>query len=145
VDALAAARRALATVAASPLGAEIERADESHDERSFVLSFASGGEVEGRIDLMIRRGKRWRIVDWKTDDLEAGEVARAAEDRGYELQLGLYALAAARILGVESIDATLFFTTPGVALERRFDRAALEPIADELARDLERIAHGALV
>ena len=85
-------------------------------------------------------GYDWGDGKGKIHSIPLTEHKRNVEARGYGLQLELYALAAARILGVDEVDATLFFTASGMAVDRRFGRAELEPVGASLAADLEKIA-----
>ena len=55
------------------------------------------------------------VIDFKTDDISAGQVAGRAEL--YRQQLTLYARAASAILKSESIAKWLYFLTPARAIE----------------------------
>jgi ATP-dependent exoDNAse (exonuclease V) beta subunit len=55
------------------------------------------------------------VIDFKTDDISAGQVARRAEL--YRRQLTLYARAASAILKSEPVAKWLYFLTPARAFE----------------------------
>jgi ATP-dependent helicase/nuclease subunit A len=136
---LAAARAAREAVRRSEVGASIARASRRIAERPIALALPEG-VVEGRIDLAIEEGGRWRVVDWKTDAVGPGEAGPAARRRGYLDQLSAYALALSRVVGAPEVTATVFFTTPGVAVDLRLDAAALREVEGRLRRDLAAIA-----
>jgi len=54
----------------------------------------------------------WHLIDYKTNDVAAADVARLA--RQYEMQMYVYALAAERALGRPPIELALQFLRPGV-------------------------------
>jgi ATP-dependent helicase/nuclease subunit A len=139
-----AARAALAAVESSEVGRFLRAAREVRREVPFTWRRARGGAVvEGRIDVLARDGDRTVIVDWKTDEVAACEAEEVARARGYGAQIALYALATARILGVERVETVLFFTSPGAALREEWDAARLAGVEARLARDLDAIARGA--
>jgi ATP-dependent exoDNAse (exonuclease V) beta subunit len=55
------------------------------------------------------------VIDFKTDDISAGQVSRRAEL--YRQQLNLYARAASAILKSESTAKWLHFLTPSCAIK----------------------------
>jgi ATP-dependent exoDNAse (exonuclease V) beta subunit len=55
------------------------------------------------------------VIDFKTDDISAGQVARRAEL--YRPQLNLYARAASAILKSKTTTKWLYFLRPGCAVE----------------------------
>lgn len=139
----AAARAALARVEASPLGALLRAAPEVRREQPFLLRVGVG-EVEGRMDVLARtRGGEWLVVDWKTDEIAPEEAAAVVRARGYDRQISLYALAAARILELERVRAAIFFTSSGAVVEEIYDPRRLAAVEQEAARDIEAIAAGA--
>lgn len=144
----AAARAAIAAVEKSEVGRLLASADEVRRERAFVWRVRAGGralgEVEGRLDVLARAGERHVIVDWKTDEVPPEDAARAAEARGYLSQLRLYALAVARILGLDRVEGVIFFTGSGTAVREEYDGARLDAIEEALRRDLAAIAGGAI-
>ena len=50
----------------SELLKRVARADEAHREVPFAIMTADG-LMEGKIDLLFREGRRWTLVDYKTD------------------------------------------------------------------------------
>ena len=84
---------------------EARRSGCAHREVPFTLHH---GEtfIEGRIDLTYKAGGGWRIIDYKTDDVEAGELdARFDAYRGQGM---IYALALSRIVR-EPVETVLFW------------------------------------
>jgi len=136
-------RAALEAVAASEVGCAIASAGpgERLFERSLTLALPEG-LVQGRLDLLLTSGAVPRLVDWKTDEVPAAAAEAEARTRGYLLQIAVYALGVARTLGVREVQGTLFFTTPGVAVERRFDAARLAAVEAALRADLAAIGEG---
>ncbi len=95
-------------------------------EVDFVLSRSTDGSapdadiaLNGKIDLVIRRGKKAFLIDWKTNSLPSysPEAVKAAmDDANYHLQYRLYALAAAAWLrprGLEPCGAAYLFVRGG--------------------------------
>ncbi|GIW71276.1 MAG: hypothetical protein KatS3mg102_0818 [Planctomycetota bacterium] len=149
-EVLLAAERAAASLERTGLAGEIARARCVYREHPFVLRL-HGGVIEGTIDLLLEDERGWTVVDYKTDELQADQVEAAVRERGYDAQIGLYALAAATLCGLgpdrpegpePRVRATLLFTQPGVRLDRAYGQAELAAIASRAARDLEDIAAG---
>jgi len=68
--------------------------------------------VEGFIDAVVESSEGLEIVDWKTDDVSAGEVeSRLA---AYRLQAGLYVLGLERATGQVVSHLTYAFIRPGI-------------------------------
>jgi ATP-dependent exoDNAse (exonuclease V) beta subunit len=53
----------------------------------------------------------WHLIDYKTDTVSPDEVAQKAQQ--YEMQIGLYALAAEKALGDRLAEVVLYFLKPG--------------------------------
>lgn len=110
---------------ASPRAAQIVAAKESHRELEFLLSWPpdgasrpGGSYFQGFIDCLYRDAAgRWRLIDYKTNQITAEDLAATAAK--YEMQMQLYALAVETILGIPPIELVLCFLRPG--LEHRFD------------------------
>ena len=121
-----------------PLADQIASAQRRLKELAFVFR-AGPFEISGQIDLLFQdAGGTWRVVDYKSDRVEADEVAaRAAR---YELQMMLYLAAARRQVGDAAVEAVLYFLRPGAS--RTFAvgdaLAALEGRLTELAGRLAR-------
>jgi len=71
--------------------------------------------VQGIIDMLVQTSQGLIVIDFKTDDISAGQVASRAEL--YRQQLTLYARAASAILKFEPVAKWLYFLTPGRAVE----------------------------
>ena len=119
------------------LMAELRTATKVYRELDFVMALGATS-LRGQIDLAYEdAGGAWHVVDYKSDRLSADEAAEHSQR--YELQLLLYAAAAARRLPEPPADAKLFFLRPatvytfGTRLERL---AAAEARAEKLARAL---------
>jgi ATP-dependent helicase/nuclease subunit A len=98
-------------------------------EKPFSLEIG-GLLIEGRIDAVgIDAEGRSLLVDYKTNRVSLEEVP--SEARGYELQMGIYGLAA-RSLGYPVEEAVLYFLEPGVEHPVPVDPAAVEARVAEL-------------
>jgi ATP-dependent exoDNAse (exonuclease V) beta subunit len=95
-DARAMVERALK----SDLLARAGKAAEVYRELPFSV-----GTMDGKIDLLFREGRRWVLVDYKTDVRPEPELYRA--------QLQAYADALKEIAGIEVADLVLFFVATG--------------------------------
>jgi len=67
--------------------------------------------VQGIIDMLIRTPKGLAVIDFKTDNITAEEIAERAEF--YRQQLELYGRAASEILKTGLFGKWLYFLTPG--------------------------------
>lgn len=65
--------------------------------------------IEGRIDLLFELDGRWTAVDYKTDDVTAGQLDERLEI--YKVQGGLYAAALKR-LGIDPKEIVFYFVRP---------------------------------
>jgi len=99
----------------SPVYRDLQRAAILGREVPFFMPWDDQQRVmSGTIDLLYRLDGRLWIADYKTDSIEAEEVAAAAEQ--YRLQAGIYTAAIAQSLGVDSVSFQLIFLRPGVAV-----------------------------
>ncbi len=130
----------LARLAGEALASEImrraARATRRLSEVPFIVSF-DGGFVQGRIDLLFEEKGRWTVVDYKTDDVDAVEIAERIAS--YRPQAAAYALALDK-LGIQSSGEIVFlFARPAVArsiaVTPRLLEEAEERIRAALARD----------
>jgi ATP-dependent helicase/nuclease subunit A len=71
--------------------------------------------VQGIIDMVVRTPEGLLIIDFKTDNISAGEVSERAEL--YRKQLELYGRAAGAILKTKVLSKWLYFLTPNCAIE----------------------------
>jgi DNA helicase-2/ATP-dependent DNA helicase PcrA len=79
-------------------------------EQAFTLRL-SGFRVRGRIDRIDRDGERYRVIDYKTGDVKPEwELER-------DLQLGLYAIAAATVFNLKPVDLAICYLEDGLELE----------------------------
>lgn len=127
----------LADVAAAQVGALaatplFERMRSGRMKTEVPFSLRIGGLlIEGRIDALgVDASGVPLLVDYKTNHVESpAQVPELA--RGYELQMGIYALAA-RSLGLPVTAPILYFTEPGVAHPVPVDLGAVEDRVAEL-------------
>ena len=71
--------------------------------------------VQGIIDMLIQTPEGLAVIDFKTDNITAEEVAERAEF--YRRQLELYGRAASEILKTKLLGRWLYFLTPGCEFE----------------------------
>ena len=88
----------------SELLARVGNADEVYRELPFTLP-TDKGSMEGKVDLLFREGRRWVLVDYKTD-------ARVEPER-YVEQLRAYEAALKQIAGITVAEKLLFFLSSG--------------------------------
>jgi ATP-dependent helicase/nuclease subunit A len=100
-------------------GRDIAAAKAAQREVEFLLAWppdqanGDGTYLRGFIDcLYMDADNRWILVDYKTDNIPAAAVPRAAER--YAMQLYVYAIAAERVLGQPPAALVLHFLKPGV-------------------------------
>ncbi len=104
--------------AASRHGRQMADAHMLHREVECLLAWppghvnGDGAHIRGYIDCLYQDAHgAWQLTDYKTDNIAPADVARAAER--YEMQLGVYALAAERALGEPPVELTIHFLRPG--------------------------------
>ena len=96
--------------------------------------------VEGFADLLMEENDGWRIVDFKTDKIDASEVAdRAAH---YKPQGACYALCLSSVIGKPVKEVIFHFLYPQVAHVFAADAAFLDEARHALARELRRSSGG---
>jgi hypothetical protein len=135
------ARELLERFATSARALELARARTLHREIEFLLSWPPGeSNGEGRffrgfIDCLYEdpRGG-WHLIDYKTNNVSATELAGVVKQ--YEMQIGLYALATERALGLAPIEVALYFLVPGVDHPLRWDDAARRRTIDQVNQAL---------
>ena len=106
---------------ASPRAAELASAKQLHRELEFLLCWPPDGApadgdcqkyIEGFIDCLYQGDDgRWRILDYKTNQVTAATLPAVAA--GYEMQMLLYALAAEQVLGEPPVELVLHFLRVG--------------------------------
>ncbi len=94
------ARRMIERALKSQLLERTQRADEVYRELPFTV-----GTMEGKIDLLFREGKRWTLVDYKTDS--------RPEPERYRPQMQAYCDALKQVAGIEVAESVLFFLATG--------------------------------
>jgi len=94
-------------------------------ERAFVVQ-AGGTIVRGAIDLLVRTAAGLRVVDLKTQPIDATALERNAAY--YQRQLDAYAFAVESLLGERIVGRDLVFVSAGalVSLRAPFDRSSFE-------------------
>jgi len=96
--------------------------------------------VEGFADLLMEEDDGWRVVDFKTDKIEAGGVAdRAAH---YKPQGACYALCLSSVIGEPVKEVIFHFLYPRVAHVFSADAEFLDEARHALARELGRSPGG---
>jgi ATP-dependent exoDNAse (exonuclease V) beta subunit len=80
-----------------PLRKEIEQAEGRYHELPYTRRRAEGGMDTGAIDLLYLHQGRWKLVDFKTDEIEDEQTLKQAVER-YHPQLGRYAEAVRDLL-----------------------------------------------
>lgn len=132
-----AAAACVANVLASPLGAELAAARQMHREIDFLLAFPAPDAsvtISGTIDCLFESADgKWTIIDYKTG-IRDGKIPAAELLAEYEIQLGLYALAARELLKRLPDRIELVF------VRQRVDRVAFEPHLDRLSQITARVA-----
>ncbi len=85
---------------------------EKHEEVPFQIVYQSQ-TMRGQIDLLLRTADdRWVIIDYKSNKIKSGEEEKTAAE--YTIQMAVYTEAARQLLGVQDIDAYLYFTETGM-------------------------------
>jgi len=98
----------------STLITQIINAQRCEREIAFVYKMNNRITLTGQMDLLYQdTDGRWHIVDYKSDNVVAQQVAGHA--RKYKLQMMLYLVAARRHFGENVSDATIYFLKPGMA------------------------------
>ncbi|MFT5171643.1 MAG: ATP-dependent exoDNAse (exonuclease V) beta subunit, partial [Candidatus Marinamargulisbacteria bacterium] len=112
----------------SPVFAAISEAQESYFERPFALQ-AHQLVIEGRFDAVIKHGKSWRILDFKTDYVnEADNI-----DGRYLDQMTVYALALKHLFNASGpIEAILYYTRSGKSIAYTIDEAQLLTLSKKI-------------
>jgi ATP-dependent helicase/nuclease subunit A len=128
---------------ASPRGAAMAAAVEVHRELEFLLAWPLGCKdpesfcLQGYIDCLYRdAANRWRLIDYKTNRVEASQIAAVAAD--YEMQMLVYALAVERILGQPPAELTLCFLRPGLEHSITWNDAARQRAAQMVSAAIDQ-------
>ncbi|MBI3073618.1 MAG: UvrD-helicase domain-containing protein [Deltaproteobacteria bacterium] len=129
IDAL----RAVAAFEADSVGCQGVAAPFQAREVAVEFPF-DGVQIRGAIDFAYGDPATgaYGVIDYKSDVVAAKDVATRGADRGYDLQLALYALVIRDTFNARSVDAHIFWTTPGISV-----RIGFSPT--ELAASLARV------
>jgi len=131
-------RAALETFWASPLGRRTASAVRAWREAPVLLD-VGGTEIRAQIDLVFERSDgRWELLDYKSGAPSPEQAAEAA--RPYELQLGLYALAASRWLRAPIERWSVYFMGSAATAEHIVTEADLARTEASARRALEGMA-----
>jgi ATP-dependent helicase/nuclease subunit A len=131
-DVIRLARRALESDAMR----RARRAKRALREVPFAVEM-DGTIVEGFVDMLIEGDGGLEIVDWKTDDIAAGEVERRMAQ--YRLQGGLYVMGLERATGRTVDRVTYVFLSAGV----EHDLGETSALAEAARRQLAAVSAGA--
>ncbi|MBT4483055.1 MAG: UvrD-helicase domain-containing protein, partial [Candidatus Latescibacteria bacterium] len=123
----------------SPLYREISCADEIRREEPFAFVH-DDVLIRGAMDLLYRKGEDITIVDYKTDSIDAGDIA-AASGR-YRLQLGIYGIAVNRAEYRIPSKMIIHFLTPGVSHTINCTGEFLEDISSAISQVIESMTAG---
>ncbi len=121
----------------SPLRRELSAAVERRAEERFGF-ILDDVLIRGTIDLAVRTGERWTIVDYKT--AKPGPYEAAVEQ--YRFQVGVYALALHRAWHTVPERLIIHFLSTGVSREIPCDRELVEETAGTLSRIIESMDEG---
>ncbi len=133
-DATAEARKLVTAFHASELGLRAAHASRSEREADFLMA-VEDIVLRGQIDLWFEEAGELVLVDYKTDEVKARDVAVRAEF--YAPQLRLYAMALERITGRFPHKAFVYFLRPGVAAPITLERTLLDD-PESLVRDFRQ-------
>jgi len=125
---------------ASPLGRRVAGARTVLRELPFVLA-VDATTVRGTMDLLLEDAEgQWEVVDYKTSRPPADEDAPLAG--AYTLQLGLYAMAAARWLGRAPGRSSIYFLSDdGFYRAREVTQENLQQTVESARKTLACIGH----
>lgn len=113
----------------SPLFETLQNAKEIYRELPFIIN-QRHGRIEGVIDVLFRdKAGVWHVLDYKT---ATGDAAKSKAS-GYELQIGMYAFAAHKILGITPATGIVYFLKNLYAHTLPFDAASLKALGTRLA------------
>ncbi|MFC7020213.1 MULTISPECIES: UvrD-helicase domain-containing protein [Haloarcula] len=122
----------------------IEYVDERHaesdvvgtyDELSVTAEFATG-EISGLIDHLVVTPDEYHVIDYKTNDIEAGEIPEEADY--YRTQMEAYAIALHQQDSTRAVAASLYFTTPGEVRRFGWTPSELSDLESETEAEIQR-------
>ena len=118
----------------------------TRQERPRDLPEDRDGALNGKIDLLVRKGEKVFVLDWKTNSLpDYGEasVNGKMDEEGYHLQYKIYSLAASEWLkprGLKLGGVAYLFVRGGEVGERsgvfaqEYDAPSLDAFRDEISK-----------
>jgi ATP-dependent exoDNAse (exonuclease V) beta subunit len=110
--ALSTAKELLSRLRAHPLWQEINESEERLHEVPYTYQPDHGPPDSGAIDLLFRNQQRWRLLDFKTDELRDEERLEAAVIQ-HSGQLARYKKAAERLLNTPVHSQLVFLDSQG--------------------------------
>jgi hypothetical protein len=134
----------------SARAAELTAAKQVYRELEFMLAWPPEQPqaasqppryLQGFIDCLYQdqRG-RWRLVDYKTNRISADRLVDAAA--AYEMQLGVYALAATQILGEPPAELSIHFLRPSLEHSFVWDDAMRRRVIGRVDKAIESVLAG---
>ncbi len=114
----------------SELGLRAAGSPRAGKEWEFIIDI-DGMLVRGTIDLWFEDNGDIRIVDYKTDDIDAADIPGRAKT--YAPQLALYVIALERAFGKRPASAHLHFLRVGIVVDIPIGAVALEEVREHLA------------
>ncbi|MBN1295103.1 MAG: UvrD-helicase domain-containing protein [Candidatus Latescibacteria bacterium] len=118
---------------------KISTANELHREESFVF-IHDDVLFRGTIDLLLKTGNEYIIVDYKTDKVDQNSVDKAINR--YKIQLGIYALALHRAKYIIPSQLLIYFITPAITAEIPCSEDFLAEMAESLTETINGIDSG---
>jgi len=124
----------------SELAARVAELPGAAPEQSFAIEH-DGVLLRGRLDVLLRGGSRWLVLDYKTNSLAEGSPEEIVE-RDYRLQRLVYGLACLRA-GAEEVEVVYaFLERPDAVVSAVFRPSELPELEAELSAAIARIQAG---
>ncbi len=128
----------MARFLASPQAAELAAAQQVEQEIEFLLAWPPDADISARtryfrgfIDcLYLDQQNRWHLLDYKTNRATVATADKVAAK--YEVQMFVYSLAAAAVLGQMPASASLYFLRPGIEYHFAFDDPATSKLTKQV-------------
>lgn len=129
----------------SPRRRELAAAKVDHAETEFLLAWPPGGKhgagtsLSGYIDRLYQdAGGGWHVLDFKTNRVPEGQLARTASQ--YEMQMLVYGLATEQILGQAPSSLRLHFLRSDEEVEFAWDAEARKRVVREVDAAIAALA-----
>lgn len=136
------ARKALKQFEASDAKKLLEKSTERLNEFAFKMNLKNS-IVTGAIDVAFLDpgNELWHVMDYKTDDVK-GDLEEHIQEKGYENQVKLYALALKKLFRPKSgVKGHIYFTETGKTVQIAFSEPDLERFEQNLADSVEKARH----